>query len=657
MRLKVAPRETSGNETEGLDMSFGTESPGKLPTLSLSSDSSPMIYRTAGLWQRAFTKLRTRRALARIQEDVITFGTSELLADDARYKDNLDDLLEAKIGKNEAFRRYAAEEKAEEPSAWLMSPVSGFKRLWDMWILVLLGYTAMILPFRLAFQTQTYWDTWSCVEMMADVSFLVDVLCTCCSGYYDEEGELVCSQRRVLAHYARGWLAVDMVSALPFTMFDYYLSTYQSSQVQLWLPRLYKFLRLVRLSRITRVSHFSVLAYVQEWLCGNYRLAKLTTFFLIVSLGVHIMACFWFSTWELTGHSTDSWVVRTDLSDSNKWSQYLASVYWAVTTVVTVGYGDISARSTLELTVSIGWMLVGVGFYSFTIGSLSNYLTIVDTRESILTAKLAAVQELALETGLSHPMKSKLRAAVRYSALHSGAVWRDRQHLLTSLPLRLQSHLASSVFNRILTEFPCFSSSNPSFLIHFLPLFKPIHISHSEIVYKTGDYPEEVLFVVKGRVVLVILPQDLAYKMYVKKAFFGEVEVLMGINRLENVKTVTECEFLTVKKKDFLRVLEDFPVESRKIHRIAEEKVKRNRGAMQKAYTLLRKKLGDRQASDLQSKEPLLTCPSRDFPSYYDSISLRLTTIHSKAQALTPILNDLQLILQDLTTFCKSKPY
>lgn len=41
--------------------------------------------------------------------------------------------------------------------------------------------------------------------------------------------------------------------------------------------------------------------------------------------------------------------------------------------------------------MAIIWMILGVGFYSFTIGSLSSMLSVIDSRDTILKAKLSAV--------------------------------------------------------------------------------------------------------------------------------------------------------------------------------------------------------------------------------------------------------------------------
>lgn len=62
--------------------------------------------------------------------------------------------------------------------------------------------------------------------------------------------------------------------------------------------------------------------------------------------------------------------------------KYLASIYWSISTVLTVGYGDITASTNTERLVSVLWMMIGVTFYSFTIGVITSVLGKIDTRSS-----------------------------------------------------------------------------------------------------------------------------------------------------------------------------------------------------------------------------------------------------------------------------------
>ena len=53
---------------------------------------------------------------------------------------------------------------------------------------------------------------------------------------------------------------------------------------------------------------------------------------------------------------------------------YITSFYYTVSTVTTVGYGDISGSNTLERAFAILIMIIGVMAFSFASGSLSSIL-------------------------------------------------------------------------------------------------------------------------------------------------------------------------------------------------------------------------------------------------------------------------------------------
>jgi hypothetical protein len=86
---------------------------------------------------------------------------------------------------------------------------------------------------------------------------------------------------------------------------------------------------------------------------------------------VHLMGCFWFLIARLDNFNPETWVIRKGYIDEEPGIQYLASIYWALQTLTTVGFGDINACTPYEKIVAICWMISGIGFYSFTIGNLS----------------------------------------------------------------------------------------------------------------------------------------------------------------------------------------------------------------------------------------------------------------------------------------------
>jgi hyperpolarization activated cyclic nucleotide-gated potassium channel 1 len=337
---------------------------------------------------------------------------------------------------------------------------------------------------------------------------------------------------------------------------------------------------------------------------------KFLKFIVSVTLCVHIMGCFWFMSARIDNFSPDCWVVRRGILDSDIPTQYLNSIYWAFTTVTTVGYGDITALTQLEMILSISWMITGVGFYSFTIGSLSSFLSAIDTRDSIMNAKLAATHEFAKETGITSECKRKITAVVTYNTQKVGSIWSDKHSLFTELPKHLRYEVALSMYNGIAAEIPFFKNRDHAFVVFVMPTLKPLKLTDSDYVYKEGDFATEVYLIIKGRVNFVLSKNEIEYKSFLKGSYIGEVELLFKTQRLDNVMSCGNTEFLTIAKRvtrtqDFFEILEEFPAISKDFKKIAREKAKRNRQTKKEVTELLRMKNEGGSLGELAGKRSI----------------------------------------------------
>lgn len=64
-----------------------------------------------------------------------------------------------------------------------------------------------------------------------------------------------------------------------------------------------------------------------------------------------------------------------NLIDASVQEQYLACLYFIVTTITTVGYGDITSKSPIEQSFCIVLMLIGVISYSMAISSITSVIS------------------------------------------------------------------------------------------------------------------------------------------------------------------------------------------------------------------------------------------------------------------------------------------
>jgi hypothetical protein len=105
---------------------------------------------------------------------------------------------------------------------------------------------------------------------------------------------------------------------------------------------------------------------------------------------------------ELQDLSSDGgWVTRLGFIDATNFEIYVISFYWKLTTVTTVGYGDINAGTTIERVHNLFIMSLGVLMYSFAIGSLSSIVRTLVAKTAEMNQKLQIFSSIKKEFNLA----------------------------------------------------------------------------------------------------------------------------------------------------------------------------------------------------------------------------------------------------------------
>ena len=63
-----------------------------------------------------------------------------------------------------------------------------------------------------------------------------------------------------------------------------------------------------------------------------------------VMLNIHLCGCGWYYLAKLEEFSPDSWIFNFELMEKTKIEMYIASIYYVLSTLSTIGYGDITVR-------------------------------------------------------------------------------------------------------------------------------------------------------------------------------------------------------------------------------------------------------------------------------------------------------------------------
>ncbi|OMJ83599.1 hypothetical protein SteCoe_15451 [Stentor coeruleus] len=468
----------------------------------------------------------------------------------------------------------------------IIHPQSKFKKTWEIIMIILLIYTATIMPYRIAFIVGTDYDFWWLLDNILNILFFMDFLVNCLSAYYDDCNKLIYSYKKILLNYLRGWMIIDLIGCIPLDLFLESTSTggYNNLLRLFRLPRLY---RLVRISKILKLiqeyKKSEFILNLQDFFNIKQSVVRLIGVFSAVLVCVHIFACMWAFLPKFEEYKPDTWVIKGDFIDKE---QYMISVYWCFVTFSTVGYGDITPGTSLECIVAIFWMLFAVFFYSFIISSLASILSSLENKQTALMNKLSAIDEFSKEGNITKDLKLKIRKYFKSNAEFEGFRWNDKREIFFELPKSLRYEISLSMYKGSAKFLTFFKHRNSNFISNVVPFLTHIIILKDNHVYRIGDYADEIFFLVRGKVEVKagVEGEELSLVSLLPGCSFGEIEVVKQTNRIYSIKCcakssllIMNYDLLELTKTKFQSIWHDLVVkayENAKIYTLLLENIK-----------------------------------------------------------------------------------
>jgi hypothetical protein len=259
-----------------------------------------------------------------------------------------------------------------------------YKICWEIFILIVLLATTIVIPIRLAF-VEVEPLSWNIAYYCVDGFFTVDIFLQFLTSYTDEMKQVeVVDLRSIASNYLRGWFVIDFLSVVPIQLV---LDQASFSRLVRFarIGKMYKMLKIFRLIKILKLvkQNRGVVRKLSESMqisTGMERLAFFTFFF---SIFLHVSSCLFIMLAAYEVELTDvRWIDQFE--EYSQLEIYITSCYYVLTTTSTVGYGDITPQNTYERLFGMVLMLVGVLSFTFISGALSSILATYDSGQASL---------------------------------------------------------------------------------------------------------------------------------------------------------------------------------------------------------------------------------------------------------------------------------
>ena len=251
-------------------------------------------------------------------------------------------------------------------------------------------------------------------------------------------------------------------------------------------------------------------------------------------------------------------------------NDYLTALYWAVTTLTTVGYGDITPDVT-KLTQTIYTMVVmflGVGFYGYIIGNITTLLHRLDMKRAMYYSKVnqlnTFLQYRQVDPSVQH------RILDFYDYLWENRKGFDEKRLLKDLPKSLQSELSLCLKRDLIANVPFFNNADDALIRDIAGRLLPIIFTPNDTIFLEGDEAYSMYFVGKG---LIEITQGSTHLVTISDgSFLGEIALLQDKPRSASAKALGYCDLYRLDRADFNHILEQHPKFAEHIQTIAEQR-------------------------------------------------------------------------------------
>ncbi|CAD8045164.1 unnamed protein product [Paramecium primaurelia] len=393
------------------------------------------------------------------------------------------------------------------PLPW--QPNHPFRLVWDIICMLFIVIQMMIIPLNLSFEIDD--KGLSLFMEIMDDFFLVDILIQFnCAIYID--GKLILKRSTIICNYLKFWFWLDLISSLPY---DYFV---EGGNVQ--MIRMLRFFKFLKVIKMIKAFKLKLLIRRLETFFGNdfsslMEFIKLT--FIIVVLA-HWSACIF------------------NLTNQDDYD-YLTSFYFTITTMITVGYGDVHPYTAEEQIYTIFAMILASGVFGYTANSMISIFQYEDPQLTELIMKQQIINKYTKTHGCSGKLRLKIQNYLEW-------VVENDYEVRSSLMI---SDLSEELRNQVITHMN-------------LRFFKTLPITMNRAI-KINEYilpPETIInddhhiyYIIQGKVSIMANNIHLGYA----EQCFGTINFFSNIPRTAELITTETTNLVKLSRQQFLQSL------------------------------------------------------------------------------------------------------
>ena len=301
----------------------------------------------------------------------------------------------------------------------------------------------------------------------------------------------------------------------------------------------------------------------QQYLILFYRILAVFRVVLYYLILIHISSCLWIFCYQVEANwyfNNNNWVESLRGYDETHQNIYITAFYFTLTTLLSVGYGDIRPYNHTERIFTSLFMSIGVLFYSFLVTLISSVVVRGASKKARFLEKKNILDDIARE----HYVKDELYNRINTSIIHAVQSFKaDKLNLVENLPSNLKDEVLSAIYRNIINNLIFFQNVDRNFILFTCQYLQTnLYEKHYRLV-SADQRITEMYFILKGKIIIT-MPDE--YDCYPLSCVINNEHYMH--NFLENntllspynlITQSTTNEIYSLSKENYFTIKERFP--------------------------------------------------------------------------------------------------
>ncbi|WOK98620.1 hypothetical protein Cni_G07332 [Canna indica] len=435
---------------------------------------------------------------------------------------------------------------------YIIAPHDSRYRWWQMFLIVLVFYSAWASPFELAFP-KVGSGSLLIFDLIVDCFFGIDIVVSFFVAYFNRSTYLLVEDRRKIAkrYLTRPWFVMDVASTVPFQVI-YRILTGRTNGAPVFAV-----VNMLRLWRLRRAS--MLFARLEKDIRFSYFWTRYVKLICVTLFAVHTAGCVYYFMATKYKDKENTWIGSqiADFEERSIWLGYTYAMYWSITTLTTVGYGDLHAWNTGEKVFTIFLMLFNIGLTAYLIGNMTNLIVHAATRTFLMRNTINQLSRFASKHRLPDGMRDQIMAHLQ---LKFRTMELQQEEVIADLPKAIRSTIAQHLFQRTVAATYLFRDVSEDFIVQLVSEMKAEYFPPKMDIIIENEIPTDFYIIVSGAVEVLTTKtgSDKILSTLGPADLVGEIGVIFNIPQPFTVRSKRLSQVVRISHQHFLHIVQPY---------------------------------------------------------------------------------------------------